>query len=290
MQAQSNSAVALVWRTDDALQALAGDIRTHLSPWAADWGLTMSARCVNAWQDADGAAGDTGWQAYLQANESVPLVWVRPNAGACIADSVQDAIFGRPAAMHGTSGPVAAEATDLALRALRTMLARALDAQRGATADGSYLRTPVDTGSHETVELPRSQTQRWSGALRVVVDLLGAGSAQLKFHISAQVLPHSVSTKATHNTQRTALEAVNSAIAARPVRVQALMQQTPMSLGELLALQPGDVIVTPHALTQPLQLVRLADDIDAPAMPLCDAALGMRGTARAVALLSRTNT
>lgn len=291
LTAATRPAAALMWRTDDALQALAGDMASRLAPWAADWGLTLSVRCVNAWQDeAIALNDDAGWQAYLQTDGAEPLVWVRPDAEPNVAAAVLHAVFGRhvAAAIEATE-TVAAEATDLALRALRTGFANALEEQRTTAANRATLRAAHSATLSDAGALPRHEIRRWSGALRMLIDLRGIGTAQLKFHVSAQVLPRSTSAATTRDTQRIALIAVNDAMADSPVSVHAMLQQTPMSLGDLLALQPGDVIVTSHALAEPLQLVRLTDDTSVPATPLCAAALGMQGTARAVALQPRAD-
>ncbi len=136
----------------------------------------------------------------------------------------------------------------------------------------------------------------WSGALLCPLRLDGATATDDPFDMAlrlhARVVraldsssPHGESPRATASeaAARSAVSSsVWSAVAAEPLHLEIRLQGVELGLGALQSLQPGDVLLLPQALDDPLD-VHLAAAHGVNPTPLCHATLGRQGARRAVA-------
>lgn len=107
-------------------------------------------------------------------------------------------------------------------------------------------------------EAPSPAQQAWDGRLDV---LLSIGKAKLHFVVDANEIQRRLSdapieslSPSPRGHSRGAPESVVQALRAQPVHLGVHLEPATLTLGELAALQPGDVIPLQHALSDPLKI------------------------------------
>lgn len=124
--------------------------------------------------------------------------------------------------------------------------------------------------------LPAGMLAPWSGAVRVGLPGFDGISLFLNGAAVARLLPPR---QARDRAPKPALTTLLQAAQARVVDLQARLRGVELSIGQLASLQPGDVVILPHALDEPLQLVAATGET------VCHAYLGRDGAHRAIEVL-----
>ena len=246
----------LRWWSDGALLAAAGRLRRALDPWAAGWGLSIhEVQACNA--AVAGAVPALAEQHELAAGAA--RLW---HGGGHAIGAMTALLFGPPSGAG--SSPLAGELAASAWQDLLEALASVLPA--GA---------PVAAGDITDVE------RAWSGAVRIDVDLRGAGPASrfcLRLNealAAAWCAPATKASDARPAPHRAVLAELAEVVAPRPVRVSVHLALVELDLGTLQSLAVGDVIRLPHRLDDPLHVgVDLGDEPSR--TPLCRAHLAQR--------------
>lgn len=235
--ASDGDARALCWRSRRELDRLEARLREALDAWARDWGLGSPAVTLdNAWQAS--LSEEPAWQAMAADENGQSVAWLGHRDGRCLAlerllfDSAPDA---------NASAPLARAAADDALAALRGHLVKCL----GAVHDAK----PSDSGP-----LPMD-TRPWSGAVRAAIRLADASVEETFWlHLHADAWPQPAARPTGQGAQAGGLTELSLALADQPLKLQARLADVQVSLGELLGLREGDVLVTGHRLADPLSM------------------------------------
>jgi flagellar motor switch/type III secretory pathway protein FliN len=253
----------LCWRDEPQLAALARRLHSALAGWAEDWGLAVpDVHCRNSWE-AEATTG--GWLALAADNAGAIHVWLSSDA-----DSLGEALFGSQQRGGAQSAPVAKGVGEDALAALRGAINGAMG-WREATAPNAGEAAP-----------PATDNQAWSGAVDVRCRIEGAQSFELRLHLRESAWPRPV--RALKPGPQGGLGSLSMLLANQPVTVRARMADVTLSLGELMGLRLGDVLVTPQRLDVPLAIeaAQAAED----AAPLFSGRLAQRSGHMAIALAS----
>jgi hypothetical protein len=221
----------LCWRDEAQLAALARRLQAALAEWAGAWGLAApDVRCCNSWQ-ADATA--PGWSALAVDSAATVHAWWR-----CDVDALGQALFGGSPRAVAPQGPVAKGVAVDALAALRTTITSAMGWTE-ATASSAYEAGP-----------PASDHRAWSGAVRVQCRVEGIHPLDLQLHLHDGAWPRPA--RPLRPGPQGGLGSVSMLLANQPVAVRARMADVTLSLGELMGLRLGDVLVTPQRLDVPL--------------------------------------
>lgn len=228
--AAAPAARALRWHDEAALQRVAQRLGDGMAGWAQDWGLgTAEWVCRNAWDEPKGASAP--WQA-LGAVDDGAAVWLGQSPETLIA-GLSQALYGGAVA----AGSLAQELAQQAAQALPSALAAALGGRLGH-GDGAALDAAC--------------WRPWSGAVHATCRSAGVELCSLLIWPQEQPEVPLAST-------RGALVSLSTALADHPQRVRATLHEVPLRLGDLMGLSLGDVLVTSHALTQPLRVDAVSD-------------------------------
>ena len=231
----------LCWRSPQQLQRLTAGLQASLDDWARQWGVTAAqARLDNAWEDEAPAAGP--WPPIAAGTQGEVVAWWSHQAAVPLA--LERLLFGAPpaAGSSGSHGPgLSAALAGDALAALRRTLAQWLGAEEAAVGAS---QVPPD---HDW--------RPWSGA---VLAELAFGPAQerllLRLHVGAAAWPRQPSQAPAAKPMSPALASLPDALARQPLKLQARLADVQVTLGELMGLGEGDVLVTGHRLADPLSV------------------------------------
>ena len=134
-------------------------------------------------------------------------------------------------------------------------------------------------------EPPESDLRRWSGAMRIRLELVRDGQiTSFQLHVGAalaSVLCGGLQAGSTIG--RPALAEVTEAIGTRSLAFKVCLDETTLTLGTLQSLRVGDVLPLSHRLDQPLRVVE--PGASPRNSPFCAAYLGSRDHHRAVELV-----
>lgn len=269
-------------RWDDAkLAAVAEQVAAACRAWHRDWslhggpddGAPVDVEPVSCCADSFAGAGLAVFALDAQdaAGEQVVRAWLgcMPQPGGTrspeLAGLVAARVFGAEPGTDG--GDIAAELSQAALAGLIQALRAVL-----GLAD---LPGAGDAGlCHAT--LPREQFGYWSGALRVGLPGFDGLSLFLDAAAVARLTPVQQMAAAL---ARPALTPLTFAAQSHIVDLQARLRGVELSIGQLKSLQVGDVVVLPHSLEEPLQIVTPAGET------ICQAYLGSDQGHRAIEVL-----
>lgn len=240
--AEQGRVTALCWRTESQLSGLEARCLRALTAWADAWTLSIGGlQCRNAWQVQEAVAGSIQWRPLAKSSAGGAIVWLGSPTGD-VQEALASALFGsnEPDAVGSADSsisPLAGGVATEALAALRTALVRAMGWDE-------------DEAEPVSVALPPAQDSRpWSGAVRI--DFKIGDAMPMVLHMAASAWP-SAGTPAKPLVGRPALRPVPAVLATHDLVVRALLADVPLSLGDLMSLRPGDVLVTPHRLASPL--------------------------------------
>lgn len=249
----------LCWHGEAQLAALARRLQAALAEWAKAWGLSAAeVRCHNAWE---AAAAVPAWSALAADPAGAAQVWWTGEAAG-----IGQALFGSTGVPPCTApAPVAQGVTSDALDALRAAMLGAMGWQ----------------GTSDASSPPPSDAKAWSGAVLAECRVQGVQALELKLHLRQSAWPRA-STQSKPAAQG-GLASLSAQLADQPVTVRAWIDDVTLSLGELMGLQLGDVLVTPQRLDAPLA-IRAAQDAQG-AAPLFSGWLAQRSGHMAVTLV-----
>ena len=252
----------LCWRTPEAIRALVRPFEAALAQWSCDWSVeTGPLEACNAWECA-GEGDAASWRCVAQVGEAMLRISCR--SGAVLGDAMAQSMFGESLSADPAQAPLARELIAQALAALDQALASALTLQPAASPNCAAPRRP----------------RAWSGDMVASCRL---GSERLVLHIDAALLPRReqrVSRPAP--TSRAPRASLTEVLGHRTLPLQARLADTEIALRDLVGLRPGDVLVTSHALSDPLALVSQAPN--GGDIPVFAAHLVRRGEHMAVSL------
>jgi flagellar motor switch/type III secretory pathway protein FliN len=231
---------ALCWRDTQQLDLLRAGLQATLDPWARAWGLAAgSASLDNAWQAASPAS--VTWQPAAAGQDGETVAWLGYLDGFHLA--FHGLMFGN------SSGISAAEPGAPTLS--QALASDALTALRQSVATWLGATEPAIAGSFEGP--PPTDTRPWSGAVRATVGLGPAtGAVPIWFHFGAKAWPRPDTRGTRVPSVSTALHSLADALAEQPIQLQARLSDVHVSLGELIGLREGDVLVSSHRLADPL--------------------------------------
>jgi Type III flagellar switch regulator (C-ring) FliN C-term len=225
---------ALCWRSEAELHRLGTGLQAALDRWADGWGLSRPTIAVdNAWQ----AGAPTGmvWHPLASGGDGKLVAWLgHLEQGPMVLERL---LFGVTTGANATASVARSLAED-ALAALRHHVVQWLGAEQ-----------PVS----DMDDVPSADGRPWSGAVRAAITLeAGDGNASVWLHIRAGAWPlpgprHPVS-------RVVGLSPINDALVGQTVKLQARLDDVHVSLGELIGLCEGDVLVTGHRLDAPLAI------------------------------------
>jgi hypothetical protein len=226
----------LCWRSETQLAALGRRLQAALTAWAEAWGLSTSdLRCRNAWEARTAAS----WLALAVDSAGAANVWWNGEAvglGQAIFGGQQR---GTVAPQGGANAPVAEGVASDALEALRAAINGAMGWHGAGFGDVSAAP-------------PAADAKAWSGAVSIECRIQGVQMLDLKLHLRQDAWPRA-SQQGKPGPQG-GLNSLAAQLADQPVAVRACMADVTMSLGELMGLQLGDVLVTPQRLDAPLAI------------------------------------
>lgn len=220
----------LCWRSEPQLAALARRLQAALAEWANAWGLsTAEVRCHNAWE---AAAATAAWSCLAADPAGAAHVWWTGEAAG-----MGQALFGSTGTPQGTApAPVAQGVAADALEALRAAVLGVMGWQ----------------GASDATLPPQSDAKAWSGAVLAECRVHGVQALELKLHLRHSAWP--IASAQTRPAAQGGLSPLSAQLADQPVAVRARMADVTLSLGELMGLQLGDVLVTPQRLDAPLAI------------------------------------
>lgn len=272
----------LLWWSERELGALRAQLEERLVRFGRDWGLDVAVSTLaNACEaELPAALRDAGaWVGAAAVHPAAKGMWI----GGSDAPSalIERALFGDSplAASRGHEGDVSL-AGAVAVQAWQGLCAALAGADARQDSSAETGAVPTSAGV-----FPARQQLPWSGAIRGVIQLDGAASASLGWHLEPVRAREWMGARSAAGTsaQRAALTPVLEAMRRRPIGLAARLADIELDLGTLLTLQPGDVITVGHALDRPVQLY-LRDAASA-GTPLAAGHLGQLGEAKAIQLL-----
>lgn len=257
-----------------ALAFVAEKVGQALQQWCADWapasaaGTPQASAWVAAPHERSGLALRLHADAPAAAQAGAWLVCETIAPGGRIPQAAQ--LVGRQvygAGVEGGAGSIAAELCGEALAqlagALRTVLA--LDAGPDA---GFAPAAVADT-------LPHDAFREWAGGVRMPLP----GFDGLVLYLSGPAVSRMAPPKRVHAPAgKLPLAPLNHAAEQARLSLSVQLQPVELTLGQITSLQAGDVVVLPHALDRPLQLM-------SGGAILCEAYLGQAASQRALELL-----
>lgn len=237
--APSSAARSLCWRGPQPLQRMRTGLQEAMDGWARAWGLPVAGvELDNAWEAP--TPDSVAWQPMAADADGAPIAWLGLRGAA--EAGLEQLIFGtdRP----GSESPTLSRS--LARDALSD-LRRRLSQWLGAAPAG-----PAGSGDGP----PAADVRAWSGAVRATMDLQGAdASVALCLHVRAAAWPRPTGTRGTQSLSTwPPLNPLPEALAAKPLQLQARLADVQVTLGELMGLREGDVLVTGHRLAEPLSV------------------------------------
>jgi len=229
---------SLCWRSAEQLNRLCESLRVVLDSWARDWGLCRPAVTLdNAWQAHE--LTEVAWQPTATNRDGEVVAWL----GRCEPEHValERLLFGVAPDVNVSTSLARSLAVD-ALAALRRGLAKWLDA------------APPSVDMVNDVPL-EADGRPWSGAVRANITL-GEAAAGVSFalHVRANAWPRPGRAGVTQLSRAPGLEPMSGALAAQPLKLHARLADVHVSLGELIGLREGDVLVTSHRLIDQLAI------------------------------------
>lgn len=239
----------LHWWSEARLQCLREALASVLRRWAEAWGLAGLEAAFDC--SAAGEPAPASW--LVLQRDGRALAWLQVLEGG--ADSLLPLMF--PHA--GRIGPWARALAGTCAADASARLASALRVEPGIKVDG----------------LPADLVQPLSGVVHGrAADPLG-WRLVLAQELAAELVPPRVPGASVPGA---ALASALEAASAQPLQLTAGLEACELALGELQALQTGDVLRLRHRLDRPAQLC------DGSGSVLCAAYLGQQGGQRAVEL------
>ena len=237
--APAGSARALRWHGAATLMRFEGRLRAALQTWSAGWGVAASdVRCELAWLAQEPAA--LQWHALADSAAGETLAWIGSATGA-VTEPLAALLFGKlPPSAGNADAPTLADVVAVdAWQALRATLTAGLQ--------GSLLPA-ADQASRP----PSADRRAWSGAVRATISL---GAEHWVLHARAAAVDGLLESRSAAAGARPPLAALPKALERHRVGLQARLVDVPVTLGDLMALQAGDVLLTPHRLAEPLRVI-----------------------------------
>lgn len=234
----------LHWQDDAGRQRYADTVLGVLRSWSADWGVAEpSVGCDSV---SSGRASDRFWWPLSRPAGGSSSAWLSM-AAADGATELASLLFGR--AGHGGTSEAFADANSLAMQTGRDAWA----ALRSALAGGFGLEasSELEVAPVSAVALPLSHA--WSGDVRLTLGWQRPDGTT--WALNARIrLPPPLPSRVTkiQKSQGAGLRTLTSALRRYPVRAQARLADISTTLGDLLSLQQGDVLLTSHRLEQPM--------------------------------------
>jgi hypothetical protein len=233
------TAQALCWRSASELARLRTGLQAALDRWAHDWGVaSATVRLDNAWeaQPLDSAS----WRPLAAGADGNTMAWI---AWGEPAADLEQLLYGGVPASAPASPTLSRALADDALSFLRRSFVHWL----GALPSDA----PVDDGP------PERDARPWSGAVRAELVLqTDRHSVRFQAHIGSRAWP-AAAAGARAGKAVPALPALNplpDALVAQPLRFQARLADVQVTLGELIGLCAGDVLITGQRLADPLSV------------------------------------
>lgn len=271
--------------------------------WSRDWGLEPSrsakegeATQCEASSSAERGMERAGWQGLGVAATGL---WWRlsigegqlPGVGAAqlgeLLSPLSRVMFGE-ALEESSAWPGELEAGGASRPTIATEVVRAswgdLEARLGSALGAS------PAGFEQAAELvpPRAALDGWSGALCVAIPWWGRKLEVLVSYDRVRRLlgPSVASESRPPGPGGAPVRPLSVALAGRRTRLRVQLTALEIDLGALTSLRASDVLLTTHALDEPLSVIAVDAD-DRSVVRLCGGILGKLGTARAVELVER---
>jgi hypothetical protein len=249
------------------IDACASAARAGLQAWAQQWCGTQpdwQIRC----QAADHPAAPTGpsrWR--CRSAGAAGKLWLA--AAPAFETALSARLFPDPSPLPPDGGEPATLAGAVAADALEALLAMLSDALAGRA-----------TQADDTDEAQRLAEYRYGRGAALLTITLGGAALQVVLPAACQPpLP-----APQHTAPRRPRVVLAQALRYTPVRLAAGIGEVEVTVGQLSMLAVGDVLTLPVGMDQPLR-------VTAPGgQTLCAAQLGLRGSHRAMRLLSIHNT
>lgn len=237
----------LLWWTQAQLDGMAALLAVPWAGWLRDWrGQAAPAGTVECRLTQDAGGHPVAWCPLAAAD----------GAAAWMEDAAPVALFGGEAG--AAAGSLALELEKKARDALAGELALALGLAWQPGANGPAAPEPAG----------------WSGD---VLAVLSAPGVSLRLLINGACAAKAIGGR-TGEPSPAKLPPVVEGVSLLPVRARVELSACVIDLGNLQAVQVGDILRLPHALDQPMQ-------VTLGRQPVCAAYLGRRGESRAVELL-----
>jgi hypothetical protein len=258
-----------------ALAFVADKVGQALQQWRADWAPASAGGTPQASAWVAASHGGTGPALRLHADTPAAaqagawLVCETTAPGGRVPQPVQ--LVGRQvygAGAEAGAGSIASELCGEALAQLAGMLRTVLALDAGADA-GFAPSAVADT-------LPHPAFREWAGGVRVPLP----GFDGLVLYLSGPAVSRMAPPKRAHSPAgKVALTPLSQAAGQARLVLRVQLQSVELTLGQITSLQAGDVVILPHALEDPLQLVSGTGAV------LCQAYLGQTASRRALELL-----
>lgn len=244
----------LAWPSQPRLRQIERWLGEASDAWATGWGLTgITVECHLAWRLPSGLAQPSRWQPLVPSVGQQEQVWLACDEGWG-AKALATALFN----VRSVASAEQISTTCLAIgQDARAALLQALEPMLCGSAVAT--RTTPDTGSLEA----EPDDRPWSGGVRVLFSLPGQERPMMQLHLFEPALrsllaPASRVGTGDRGHEGTRLEALAAALSRHQVPVQARLGDLMITLGDLQALQIGDVLVTAHQLDTPLTVWSVA--------------------------------
>lgn len=272
-QAALDYAPLLHWN-NDALAFVADKVAQALQQWREAWAPAAQARSIGPVASAFvlTPATRTGRAFRLHADASPAAAWLVAETLAldgAMPDAAQ--LVGQP--IYGSNART--EPDSIAAGLCREALAHFASTLRSALA------LDADSSASFTLEaseaLPHVAFREWAGSVRVPLP----GFDGLALFLSGPAVARLDPPKRVVAPQpdKAALTPLTAAATSAQVALKAQLRPVALTLGQIKSLQLGDIVLIPHALDLPLQVVTDTGT------HLCDAYLGQAAAHRSLELL-----
>lgn len=267
----------LQWRSSSDLDRCAARLRDAVVAWGQQWRVPVSdVRCVNAWEDGgDRSSAAPAWRTIGVDATGQAMLWcAAPHT--VLAQRIEAAMLGASvvSVRHGEpAGPsIAMAVANKAVQSFYDSLVRSVELQTVAATTDTLPAAPLPT-----------ESRRWSGAIRACLRIGPDDGADVQLHVSGACLGMDKALRPA-STGAAPLSRVTDVLSRRPVPLRAMLDDVELQIGDVLGLQPGDIVMTQHPLSRPLRVEATTDALAGPDRPLFAAHLGSRESRLAVAL------
>jgi hypothetical protein len=274
---------ALAWRSERELSVLKVRLDSAFADWGRRWEVSGARveRVMNAWERDLSFAETLSWWPMSTDENGRTIAWLgAPSGQAQALAQIQVALFGESCDEFAAGVSEQSTVSNEIAREALIALSSALCHSTGLAGHG------LACGDRSSPPPPSEDMRPWSGAVIVQFGWGEPFGVQMLLHLGSKALsgppPHRPDRQPT---RRATLCSVSESLSERPIRVRALLDATSLTLRDLLSLKPGDVVLTPHLLSEPFHVVTAAGGSQESTVQLCAGRLGTRSSRLALALV-----